>query len=227
MRQVMLAITPEFERRTGNRLSTSFDSGGLLEQRLARGDRFDVLIAPRPVIERLAAAGEISENGVFDIAASRVGVAVRGDAPSPDISSVAAFRQAMLSARAIACPDPQMGGSSGVHIARVFERLGISELVKSKLVLASTPSIAGTLPGDLVASGRADVALHQIQELRAVPGIRLVGPFPTELQARFIFTCGIPKSLENEAGARDLLHFLRSPHAASIIRRTGMEAILP
>ncbi len=50
----------------------------------------------------------------------------------------------MLEAKTIACPDPALGGSSGVHIAKVFERLGISEAVKAKLVFVSTPEQAKT-----------------------------------------------------------------------------------
>src|SRR5262245_1179446 len=223
MRQVVLAVAPNFERRTGYRLEAVFHSGGRLIERLASGERFDVLLAPHSVIERLLAAGQITNGSVFDVAASNVSVAVREGAPDLNISSVAAFRETMLSVQSIACPDPRQGGSSGVHIAEVFNSLGISENVKPKLVLASTPDVPGTLPGDLLASGRAEVAIHQTQELLAVPGIRVVGPLPPELQARFIFTFAISSEAQNLNGAREFAGTLRS--SVAIIRKIGMEPI--
>lgn len=227
MRQALLVLVPEFERRTGYRVEVAFDSGGVIVDRLERGERADVLLGPRSVLDKLSASGDVAGAGVADVAASGVGVAVRSDAPDLDVSSPAAFRAAMLTADTIACPDPQMGGASGVHIANVFHRLGITEMVRPKLVLASTPSVPGTMPGDLVAAGRAQVALHQIQELLAVRGIRVVGALPSELQAKLVFTCGIHKHARDTTRARKFLSFLRSADAAAMIRETGMEPLAP
>lgn len=227
MRQALLVLVPEFERRTGYNVEVVFDSGGVIIDRLARGERVDVLLGPRSILDKLSASGDVAGAGVTDVAASGVGVAVRSDAPHLNVSSPAAFRDAMLTANTIACPDPQMGGASGVHIANVFHRLGITEIVKPKLILASTPSVPGTMPGDLVATGRAQVALHQIQELLAVRGIRVVGALPPELQAKLIFTCGIHKNARNTTGAREFMSFLRSAEAAAMISETGMEPLAP
>ena len=225
MRQALLVLAPEFERRTGYKVEVVFDSGGVIIDRLAGGERVDVLLGPRTVLDKLVASGEVAGAGLGDIAASGVAVAVRSDAPDVDLSSPAAFREAMLTAESIACPDPAMGGASGVHIANVFQRLGITELVKPKLILASTPRVPGTMPGDLVAAGRAQVALHQIQELHAVRGIRIVGPLPPELQAKLIFTCGIHRNARDPIGAREFMSFLLSADAAAMIRETGMEPL--
>jgi molybdate transport system substrate-binding protein len=142
----------------------------------------------RSGIERLSGAGRLVQGSVTDLATSVVGVAVRKGAPKPDISTPEAFRRAMLGAKAIACPDPALGGSSGVHLAKVFERLGISEAVKPKLVFVSTPEQAQTTPGHVVAQGKAEIALHQMQELMAVPGIEIVGPLLGDLQETFVFS---------------------------------------
>ena len=187
MRQVMLDLGPKFERATGHRLNVSFDSGGVILKRLERGETADVVMINRSGIEGLNGAGRVVRGSVTDLATSVVGVAVRRGTPKPDVSTPEAFRRAMLKAKTIACPDPALGGSSGVHIAKVFERLGISEAVKPKLVFVSTPEQPQTMPGHVVAEGKAEIALHQMQELMAVPGIEIVGPLPVDLQGTFVF----------------------------------------
>jgi hypothetical protein len=61
-----------------------------------------------------------------------VGLGVRTDAPKPDISSAEGLKRALLAAKSIAITDPATGGVSGVHIAEVFQRLGIAEELKRK-----------------------------------------------------------------------------------------------
>ena len=59
-----------------------------------------------------------------------MGVAVLKGAPKPDISTPDAFKRALLAAKAVAYTDPASGGASGVHMAKVLERLGIASEVK-------------------------------------------------------------------------------------------------
>jgi molybdate transport system substrate-binding protein len=190
MRQVISDLGPKFERATGHRLNVSFDSGAVILKRLEGGEHTDVVMLPRSGIDRLAGEGKLVAGTAADLATSRVGVAVRKYSPKPDISTPEAFKRAMLAAKTIVCPDPALGGSSGVHIAKVFERLGIAEAVEPKLVFVSTPDQEATMPGHLVARGEAEVALHQVQELLAVPGVEVVGPLPGDLQGTFLFFGG-------------------------------------
>jgi molybdate transport system substrate-binding protein len=225
MRLVVLDIVPKFERATGQKVSASFHSGAVIAERLNAGESADVVLLPTGIVKRLAGAGILTAESATEIAIARVGVAVRRGMPKPDISTADAFRNAMLQARSIACPDPKMGGSSGLHIARLFERLGIAEAVQPKLVLASTPDVPGTLPGDLVARGDADIALHQMQELMAVPGIEVAGPLPDELQARLGFAVAVLARTPQPDSARTLLDWFRSPETTATIRAKGMEPV--
>lgn len=223
MRQVLSDLGPKFERTTGHRLKVSFDSGGVILKRLEHGEAADVVMINRSGIERLSEAGRLVPGSVTDLATSIVGVAVRKGARKPDISTPEAFKRAMLAARTIACPDPALGGSSGVHIAKVFERLGIAEAVKPKLVFVSTPEQEHTMPGYVLAQGKAEIALHQLQELMAVPGIEIVGPLPGDLQETFIFSAGIMTDATDVKAARALIEFLRTPGARAVIKAKGME----
>jgi molybdate transport system substrate-binding protein len=78
-------------------------------------------------------------------------------------------------------------------------------------------------PGYMVANGRADLALHQLQELMAVPGIEIIGPFPGELQGEFMFSVALTTGTRQEEPGSKLIEFLRTPEAMAVIRAKGME----
>ena len=177
---------------------------------------------PRSEIDRLLDEAKLVPGQIVNIAVSYVAVAVRRGAPKPEIASREALKRALLAARKIACPDPKLGGSSGVHIARMFEQLGIADAIRPKLVLASAPDQEMAMPGHLLASGKADLALHQVQELRAVPGIEVVGPLPRDLQANFLFSAAIMVETKEIESAKVLLRFLSTMSTTAIIKKKGM-----
>jgi molybdate transport system substrate-binding protein len=223
MRQVMTALAAEFEKTSGHTLSLSFDSGAMIVRRLAGGETADVVLLPRAAAQELAGLGRALEGSVVDLASSRVGLAVRKGSPKPDISSPEALRRALLGAGSIACPDPRLGGSSGVHVAGVLKQLGIADAVASKMVVSSHPDREDEMPGRRVADGQADMALHQIQELMAVPGVEVVGPLPADLNQTFVFSAALVAGSPRGEAARALIAFLRTPRATAVVRSTGME----
>ena len=103
-------------------------------------------------------------------------MAVRKGAPKPDISSPEALKRTLLAAKSISYVDPASGGASGIHFAKVLERLGIANEMKSKTVFPNPKTPAEV--GDLVANGEAEIGVHLIQGLMSVPGIDIVGPLP-------------------------------------------------
>src|SRR5262249_5150117 len=86
-------------------------------------------------------------------------------------SSPEALKRTLLAAKSITYSDPANGGASGIHFANVLERLGIVNEIKPKTLLAK--------PGDetagWVANGKAEIGVHQIQVLRSVAGVEIVG----------------------------------------------------
>ena len=224
MRLAIVKLGAEYERTTGNRLLLAFDSGAVIVKRILDGEAADVVLIPRAGVEQLVRAKRISL-GPVDLATSRVGVAVRTGSPRPDISTPAALTRTLLAARTIAVPDPALGGSSGVHLARVFEKIGIASRINDRLVLSSTPQDESTLPGARVAAGHAELALHQMQELKAVAGIDIVGPLPDALQETFMFSGAILRAAAQPHTARSLLDFLQTPAAAATLTAIGMDPV--
>ncbi|HEX6891002.1 MAG TPA: substrate-binding domain-containing protein [Chryseolinea sp.] len=225
MRQVMLDLVPKFEKATNYRVAITFNSSGEIVKGVDSDKTVDIVIIFRSALEHLVAAKKVVESSLTNIAMARVGVAVLKGAAKPDISSPTAFKQAMLNAKTIACPDPARGGASGEYLVRMFERLGIGEAIKSKLVLSDSPENEKAMPGYLVATGKAEIALHQMQELLAVPGIDIVGPLPEEIQTTFIFTAAITTNSKQAEVANALIRFLCTPDAKNTIKIKGMEPV--
>jgi len=120
-----------------------------------------------------------------DIGRTGMGVGVRDGAPQPDISSVDAFKRALLEAKSIVYVDPASGATSGTHFAAVLQKLGIADAVKAK-----TKLVPGGYPAELVAKGEVEMVVHQISEIVPVKGVTLVGPLPKELQKLTIYSDG-------------------------------------
>ena len=216
---VVVALAPAFEQRTGHRLVIDNDTAGALVRRISAGEAFDLVLLTPGGLEQLAKAGKVATGASVRLAKVAIGVAVKQGAPAPDISSVAAFQQTLLAARAVATIDPQAGGSSGIYLWQLFEKMGIAAQLKPKAVL---------VPGGLVAqrllNGEADIAIHQISEILAVPGATLVGPLPAEIQNYTVYAGAVGTAAREPAAAQELLNLLASAQAQAVLKDKGMQA---
>ena len=221
VREIVTELAPRFESATGHTLVATFDASGRIARRISAGEPFDLIIINKPALESLANTAKVEAGSAKDIASSVVAAAVRKGATRPDISTAEAFKQALLNAKSIARPSATVGGASGDHITKTVERLGITAEVNAKSVFSERPDDRSNMPGQLVADGRADLALHQLQELMAVPGLDILGEFPGELRGTFTFTAVLVAGPNQEAAAA-LVAFLRTPQSATAIKAKGM-----
>jgi molybdate transport system substrate-binding protein len=221
MQSVMEDLGPKFERATGHKLAISFVTAGATVKRVQGGETTDVVIIPQPGINSFVKDGKAVAGNVTVLARSGIVVAVRKGAPKPDISSPDALKRTLLAAKSISYVDP----ASGIHFAKVLDRLGIANEMKSKTVFPNpkTPAEVGVL----VANGEAEIGVHVIQELMSVAGIDLVGPLPGDLQATTVFSAAIMTGAKDAAAAKALVDFLRTPESAKVIKAKGMEPATP
>lgn len=215
---VLMAMQPEFEKQTGHRLIIDNDTAGALERRVLAGEVFDVLIVTPAVLMTLGSQGKLIARSSQSLARVAIGVAVKKGDPAPDISSVASFQAALLAARAVAYIDPAAGGSSGIYLSNLFEKWGLKERINAKAVL-----VPGGLVAERLVNGQADLAVHQISEILAVPGVTLVGPLPAEIQNYTVYSGAISSSSAQALAAKQLIDALNSPAAAAILQSKGME----
>src|SRR3984885_9043424 len=221
MKTVFEALSPAFERATGNRLDVVLGPSLRLEKQLSEGEAADVAIVSENGARDLVGQGRLVEGTTTEIAKSSIGIAVQKGAPKPDISTVEGFKRALLAAKSIACSKPVGGGQSGVHIAKVFADLGIAEQMQAKAKYGAGG--AGGLAGLVVLRGEADIGIQQMAELMAVEGIDVVGPLPADIQMVTPFVAGIPSNASHAAAGKTVIDFLITPEAKRVLKAKGLE----
>ena len=206
MKAVLEDLGPKFERASGHTLVIEFGNLGAVLKRVQGGQTADVIVLPRQGIDRFVAEGKASSDKVTVLARAGIGIAVRQGAPKPDIATPEALKRALLEAKSVTYLDPGGGGTSGIHFARVIERLGIADEMKPKTILHANARAAGVL----VANGEAEIGVNLLQELMPLPGIEIVGPLPPDLQNTVVYTAAIMGGVKDAAAAKALVDFLRT-----------------
>jgi molybdate transport system substrate-binding protein len=183
---VLRDLAPEFERASGHHVEFTFRIVGEIQQRLAAGEKADLILLPAPLIAATGKAVPLRPEGRLMLARVGIGVIVRQGAPLPDISTVDAVRRMLLNARSIAWPDPAT--PIGTRLNSAIEQLGILADLRPKLTVKA--AIHGG--AELVANGEADLGLYLVSEVQLVPGIVLVGMLPSGLQHYVVYGAAIP-----------------------------------
>jgi molybdate transport system substrate-binding protein len=218
-KQVLNALAEQYEKASGNTLDLTYRTVGQHLQLIKSGEEsFDVAVLTPEAIDGLIKDGKVVAGSRADLAKTGVGVVVKVDTALPDISSVEAFKRTLLGAKSVAYIDPAAGGSSGIYVGKLLERLGIAAAVNAKAKL-----IHGGAVADHIANGEAEIGIHQISEILPVKGAVLVGPLPAEIQNFTVYSAGMSTAAKDGAAARALVKFLAGPHAGPIIKAKGMQ----
>ena len=215
-RQVLNELAQAWEAQGGQSVEIESVGGVDAAQRVQAGDEpFDLVFLASNAIDKLQAAGRVLEGSKVNLMLSSTAVAVPAGAALPDIASEEAVRAAVLAA-------PSVGfstGPSGVALQKLFERWGIAEAIKPRMVQARP----GVPVGSMVASGEVALGFQQLSELIHVQGIQIVGALPAAIAIDTVFSAAVVKGDANADEARRLLAFMAAPEAAEAKRRQGME----
>ena len=214
---VLAEIGPQFERTTGHNLNISTGLSTEFVRRANAGESFDVMINGAGPVDSWIKDGKIIAATRTSIARSGIGVEVRAGARKPDISSVKAFKRALLEAKSIA----YLRVGSGIYLAGLLERLGIADAIKSKVTRPDSDLVS-----ELVAKGEVELGMVVITQILTTPGVELVGPLPLEIQSYVVFTAGVSANSRVSDAAKQLMKFLTGPTATPVIRAQGMEPAL-
>ena len=219
-----VALTPAFGELTqkyqtgGNQLNIVFGTIASLKKRIDAGETADVMILSRPVLDDLQTQGKVVQGSVANIGKSYVAIGIRAGAPLPDIGSVEKLKAVLLATKSVSYADPAKGGASGIYFAKVLDRLGLADQMKSKTVL-----VPGAEAGEMVAKGEAEMGVAQASELAAVPGVKVVGPLPGDLNSEIVFAVGIGSTSTDTAAAKSLIELLTGPVGAAVLKSKGMD----
>ena len=214
VKSVMLKLGPDFDKAGGDRVQFTFATIGALQQKMASGEIPDVLIAISPAVTAAEEQGKLVPGTAVEVGRTGIGIAVKEGAPVPDISTTQKFRQAVLDAKSLVYSDPGSGAASGVAFARLLEKLGIAEQVKSKTTLI-TSSV-----GELIVQEKFELGAQQISELLPVKGI-VVRPLPAELQTVTVYRAAILAQSGKRQSAAKFIRFITSPEAVRVFSEAG------
>lgn len=216
LKPVVEELTPQIEHTTGRKLAADFNSSKNLREKIQGGESFDAAIVTLDVLDDLIQRGKITSDSRTEISRTGIGVGVRAGAAKPDVSTPEALKRTLLAAKSISF-NPT--GASAAPTFKIFERLGIADEVKPKLVLDKE---AGR-PQMNVADGKVELVISLIPEIKFFPGIDLVGPMPGDLQSYVNFGGGVSSDAKDKDGAKKLLQFLSGPEAVPVLKAKGME----
>jgi len=123
--------------------------------------------------------------------------------------------------RSIVHSDPVRGGAGGLNAVRLFEKLGIADVMKAKTVYPRIHSPVGV--AQEVADGRADMAVNQLHEMM-LPPLQVLGPFPGDLAQGVSYWATVTLASAQGQAARAFIDYVRSPPGRSVLEAHGLEA---
>ena len=217
-RQLLAELATAFEQQSGARVVFESVGGVDAARRVQAGEVFDVVVLASDAIDKLVASGHLRADSKVDLVRSGVAVAVRAGASLPEIDSEDAVRQSVLAAPNFSYST----GPSGVALVKLFERWGIADEIRGRMVQAPP----GVPVGTLVARGEVALGFQQLSELLHVPGITIVGPLPPTIQITTTFSAAVPTAGAEAPGAETvqaLLRYMVAPGATKAKQRQGME----
>jgi len=219
VKTMVVAIGAEYEKKTGVKLDLNFGTAGSQRERVEKGEAVDLIILSQSAIATLDKQKLIVPGSARDLADTVTGVVVRDGAPVPDISTVEAFKQALLNARTVAYTDPKAGGSSGTMFAAMLQKLGIADAVNKKAVLGK----GGHDVAVSIAEGRAEFGTTFISEVLPVKGARVIGQLPGELHNSNTYSAAIHAQSKQADAAQAFLAALADPATRARWTEAGLE----
>lgn len=216
MKTVVEEMTPQIESSLRRKLVAQFNSSKNLRDKIQAGEPFDAAILTSDVLDDLIKQGKVSAPTRAEIARTGMGIGVRAGASKPDIRTTDALKRTLLAAKSISF-NPT--GASASHTYDMFARLGITDAVKSKLILDAE---AGR-PQMNVADGKAELVISLIPEIKFFPGVDLVGPIPPDFQSYINFAAGVATNTGSPDAAKSLIQYVAGPSLAPVLKAKGME----
>ncbi|MEY4074816.1 MAG: extracellular metal-binding protein [Pseudomonadota bacterium] len=215
-------LVPLYEAATGDKVISAFGASignapDSIPSRLARGEAFDLVILSEGGLAALEKAGQVVPGSRMDLARSQIGAAVRKGTPKPDISTVAALKQAILNAKSIA----YSASASGTYLSsELFPKLGVTQHTD-----VAAKRIFSERVGAVVARGDAELGFQQVSELIYFKELDFIGTLPDEVQQTIFFSAGLVQGSAHANSARQLARFLSSAAVAEMVRATGLDPV--
>lgn len=216
VKAVIEDLQRQAEQAIKRSLAIEYDTSSVVRKRIKDGAAFDVAILTSDVIDDLAKAAKIDPGTRMEIARCGIGVGVRAGAAKPDIRTSAALKKTLLASKSITYAQ---NGASRKYILQMFDKFGITDIMKAKTVLEQGSDGSNAR----VADGSAEMILTLVSEILPAPGVQLVGPLPNDVQHYVDFAVGSSKNSKNTDANKALTRFLSSPAVEGTLKAKGMQ----
>src|SRR5436305_5945766 len=202
-KEVLAVLTPMFEQQTGHKVHFTYIVISAMQQKLAAGEKPDMVLMPVPAIDAQVKNGVLRGDARAALGTVRVGLIVREGAPKPDITTLDAFKKAMLDAKSVFHSNPA-ATPSGAHLGKMWESLGIAEAIKDKL------SFRNALDGgaESVRKGEAEIGLYPLSEVIHEKGVTVVGLIPPDVQLNTVYGAAVHAANPSPEPAAEFVKFL-------------------
>ncbi|MDR3524025.1 MAG: substrate-binding domain-containing protein [Acetobacteraceae bacterium] len=217
MKGAMATVPAEFAAATGHHVRFVFGTAGFVRDSITHGAVADLVIAPPAILQDLVDKGFIRTGSVKGLGETMLGLAVKRGSPHPAIGTDDEFRSTLLAAPSVGVPDPATGATTGIYLAKMFDRMGLTAVMQAKLVLYPD-GLQAMAAG---AAGKVALGLGQISEILPVSGVELVGAIPAAFQLHTIYAAGLPTHAANPTAAEQLYSFLNAPARQVAFEKSG------
>jgi len=215
-KEVLGVLTPMFEQQTGHKVHFTYIVISALQQKLAAGEKPDMVLMPVPAIDARVKDGILRGDARAALGTVNVGLIVRAGAAKPDIATLEAFKRAMLAATSVVHSNPA-ATPSGAHLGKIWEQLGIADAMKGKLTFRNA------LDGgaESVRSGQAEIGLYPLSEVIHETGVTVVGLIPPEVQLDTVYGAAVHAANPAPEPAAAFVRFLADPSNAQHWKEGG------
>jgi len=209
------AVAEAFKKKTGHQVDFAFAPSPVIHKRIMDGESADVVIVQPNFLAELAAKGKVDPGDHPAFGRIGVGLAARADAPSRDIMTPDALKQALLKADMIVFNNV----ASGNAFAKVLDRLGIAEEVKAKIVRTEP----GKMYEPVLNGSGDDIAAGTITQIRADKRLKLIGALPAELQSYLQYAAIPMTNAPNMKATVEFIRFIFTPPAKAQLAAAGVD----
>jgi molybdate transport system substrate-binding protein len=213
------ALADSYARRSAQKVTVLQETGAALDRRLNEGPA-DLITGNPERIADLAKKRKVIGDTATPFALASLGVSVHAGAPKPDISTVTAYKAALIAAKSIG----YSFGCSGTHVAAGIEKLGLTDALKAKTIRTGSGGAGGPVT-DYLARGEVELGIQQTNIMVGVPGTDYVGVPPGFLNDPCESDVAVLTVSKTPQAAREMIRFMVSPEAVPILRRTYDEPV--
>ncbi|MDB5851818.1 MAG: transporter substrate-binding protein [Rhodoferax sp.] len=208
-----------FQTSSGHTVSIQFNTAPQIAKRMADGYVADILISPPGGLKQFAEEGKVAKDGHVALGKVGAGVAIRPDAPVPDIKTTDALKAAVLAADSLV----YNSASTGAYLETMFDKLGVGDQIKAKTTRYASGE---AVMEHIIKSKGREIGFGAITEIKLyeVKGtLKLVGPLPADVQNYTSYSAGMMSNAPSPDAAKAFMAFLGTPAAKQAFVSAGVE----